>query len=1015
MTRKHILVAALYVFSSVCGLWNAHASGARDKAHAVSLEDIDAMIERKEYDDALLRLDALIKENPRQFDAAQKRISKILNIRELYANRTYNQYQLYDQQMDENAVGYTSRQIIELQNKYEPYYPDAVVRRYNAEVLDSLPLQEIWREGARLMAAGRFDEAAQTYKEGLSLYENDLAGDKYPPEITEPAYAALDSLDEAVGKIRGMHHRLERAADSYVRAVEGQNYAAAQNALASVRNEFAEYAALRNRIFAAGVQFQKGYLDVLALPEEVRRPLFFYYSRDLVMGRINGTELDANSGIIAAIDAPWNNAVQRMKNASYSATLSRTLARSKWADVERYALLSKNVNGLYDLLTNNDGMYAFGNYIESMDYIVRLTDTYPEVQESSNQLAEKLSEVQALPELNAGAADRKLVLEYVDCARDILSLQQSISGQLNSQWFSGYEANKRLFAGEGSAMPEPDAISAPAARVNLPGTDISDEILHWDDISARFKKLCDDALAGIGSNQEKMWAAIETYYASAGEDIATEYSDRLAEALELSEGMADGETGIVYRYPREAAEMVGQMFATMEEARLMLDEGRGMLISAAEYSGRSFSEGLQSVDNAFSVLDSINKQGSSLISRSQEQLLLAERARNEADNRLSQARSALDRENFSSARDNLERAREKYTESLSYQEDEELRRSSDALLAALGVQLNDAENKLVVREVRQLKDEAKDAYYAGDFDRADSLLSRAQARWAVTNSIADEEIVSLRMLVSTALSMRTGRVIPPEAPLYKEMSQILSLANQYYDKAQKRIKRHRDEAVALLMQAKDKLRELKSVYPLNQEASVLTLKIDRLIDPEAFDRDFAVSLNRARAAFNASGGKTIDRDNYANLLDLAEIEPKYPGLQDLIFNVQVALGIRQRPVENTSLQRSVALTQEAQRLFNAAGSDAARLRAALSQVDEAIRLNPNNRAATALKDNIQIRMGATATAVVTALDYTLYNQAVQAFRTGNIGRASDIIEQLVRSNPNSSQVKELKERIDAML
>ena len=82
--------------------------------------------------------------------------------------------------------------------------------------------------------------------------------------------------------------------------------------------------------------------------------------------------------------------------------------------------------------------------------------------------------------------------------------------------------------------------------------------------------------------------------------------------------------------------------------------------------------------------------------------------------------------------------------------------------------------------------------------------------------------------------MKTGRVIPPTAPLYPEMSQMLSIAHQYFDSGSAKIKKgQKAEGVELLEQAKKKLQEVQLVYPLNQEASLLTLRIDQLIDPDS--------------------------------------------------------------------------------------------------------------------------------------------------------------------------------------
>ena len=156
-------------------------------------------------------------------------------------------------------------------------------------------------------------------------------------------------------------------------------------------------------------------------------------------------------------------------------------------------------------------------------------------------------------------------------------------------------------------------------------------------------------------------------------------------------------------------------------------------------------------------------------------------AKNEADLRYTQAEKALSSGDFATCRDYIEKARTKYNESLLYQESETLRNSSDEKLLALGDRIIRSENEIVVKEVRELKNRAKSAYYAGNFESAENILTQAKTRWAATNSELDPEIESLLSLVGTALSMKTGRTIAPTAPLYPEMSQLLNIANQYYN------------------------------------------------------------------------------------------------------------------------------------------------------------------------------------------------------------------------------------------
>ena len=435
-----------------------------------------------------------------------------------------------------------------------------------------------------------------------------------------------------------------------------------------------------------------------------------------------------------------------------------------------------------------------------------------------------------------------------------------------------------------------------------------------------------------------------------------------------------------------------------------------------------FVGGKDNPSECFVVVDSVAKMNgfktnsTRTAAKCNQEILLSQRALNEAELRYNQAVTAFKKGDYTAARKNIEISSSKYKESFDHQESESIRSDADKKLLALGQQINDAENKLIVAEVRQLKTKAKSEYYNGNFEKSESLLAQAKSRWAVTNGEEeDEEIKSLQALVETALSMKTGRVIPPTAPLYPEMSQILSIAHQYFDEGSAMIKKgNKQEGVTLLNQAKKKLQEVQLVYPLNQEASLMTLRIDQLIDPESFNEMFEQKVNAAKENY-----KIAERaqQSYADLLDLYEINPKYPGLSSLIYNVKLELGLVQKPVDNSSLVKSQQLYREALAIFNSSGSDQTKLRNALAKLDEAIALNGNNDQAVLLKDRGQISLGGRASVVLSSADEAKYQKAIQELQKNNIVEAYALVEQLLQTpaNRRSAKVLDLQKKVKALL
>jgi hypothetical protein len=147
------------------------------------------------------------------------------------------------------------------------------------------------------------------------------------------------------------------------------------------------------------------------------------------------------------------------------------------------------------------------------------------------------------------------------------------------------------------------------------------------------------------------------------------------------------------------------------------------------------------------------------------------------------------------------------------------------------------------------------------------------------------------------------------------------------------------------------------------------------------------------------------------------MEPNYKGLKDLIYQVEIDIGIRQKKVENTELKRSQNIVAEARKLFEKAGDDQDKLKKALDKINQAIRLNPDNKEATALKEKITTKIGGTTSAVLSTEDERLYQMAVKKLQQNDVIGANAITMQLLKKKQNmsSKKIKDLKNKIDARL
>ncbi len=406
------------------------------------------------------------------------------------------------------------------------------------------------------------------------------------------------------------------------------------------------------------------------------------------------------------------------------------------------------------------------------------------------------------------------------------------------------------------------------------------------------------------------------------------------------------------------------------------------------------------------------------------QQLEAKAAINEVSLYYSRALQAYNSENYNSAQTNLNKATKTY-DSILYElrKDADIQDETFSNLTQLKQDLVAKQRPLLIRKLRDLKANIKSFYYAGDFEEANACIIQAdqvREEWALfmdSQMESDDELERLRTLVNTALSIKSGRVLNPEDPLYPEMSQILSISYQYYTEGQKKLsKKETKEGKKLLTKAKDKLNELKVVYPRNKEASLLSMRIDKILDPKSFTSMFREKFNELKKINYASRDANAVA-GYGDLQDLYEMDSSYPGLSDFIYEVEISLGLRERPVDNSAKEAAEAIAQEALAELDNAGRDTLILEGIKAKAKEALELDENNGTALAVIDEIALRTGAQAAVVLSAEDEAKYQQAVSYLQNGNIIAANANLQQLLQKSENarSAKILKLKNRIEGML
>jgi tetratricopeptide (TPR) repeat protein len=245
------------------------------------------------------------------------------------------------------------------------------------------------------------------------------------------------------------------------------------------------------------------------------------------------------------------------------------------------------------------------------------------------------------------------------------------------------------------------------------------------------------------------------------------------------------------------------------------------------------------------------------------------------------------------------------------------------------------------------------------------------------------------------------------------MSQLLSHAQRNYEEGVLMINSgQRATGLAKFEEARQLTREVKLMFPVNQEAGILELRMEQFTDPAAFNAAFEQRLNAAVA-----GTKPPQRsvESFADLQNLAEINPRYPNMRAIITQAEIDMGYRPPPPNPANIARSRELTASASRILE--GNISTQYEVAIEQINEAIRLNPDNTDAARVKDRLLNRMSVPGAVVLTSEDEEDYQRAMRELQAGNNLVAFALVERLMQNprNRNITKLIELQRRIQSVI
>lgn len=540
---------------------------------------------------------------------------------------------------------------------------------------------------------------------------------------------------------------------------------------------------------------------------------------------------------------------------------------------------------------------------------------------------------------------------------------------------------------------------------------LSQTLKTYDSALASWNFLCNSIINNAGTEATRTWIKCANFFLEGAKECVKEYESSVAQIANYKE------------YPTRGLKVIEEVYTSSQKDIFILQKCNQYLDDGYQYR-TNFTEQRNALLQSIQQVKNLSEKAAGV---KNEYLALQKQALNaasEIEMFYSRAVASFNAQNFTQSHNYLDRANESYNANLEeLKKDKDIQEQKYKELTDLRQDFIKREMPVLINEIRQYKNQAKNNYYSGDFESANAILLKAETRkieWAKlmdTEVEYDEELQRLKEMVNTALTIKEGRIIYSDDPLYMEMSVLLNSAQSNYETGKRLFESgNTQEGKEYLEKAKTLTDSVKLIYPRNQRASIISMRSDMILDKENFNQFFAERITALKKV-NYALQDVLAQESYNELLDLYEINNNYAGLKAFINQVEIDLGLRQKPVSNTNIQRAQTLIQEAKNLFASANGNYEQLELAKQKANEALSLNSNSDAALKLLDDISLTQSQNTAVTLSAQDEELYQKAVKELSQNHVFNAKQIVDQLLAKPQNSKSAKILKlqKRIEALL
>ena len=954
------------------------------------------LIAQKDYNEAILLLAKVVKEEPDRLDQAQELLDQIRRARDSF-NNDFSRLltALYTDQDEGKAL-----QIIKQMESFDKS-PNIQMQKEIAQAKRSARLIYYQKQFQAIMAKGlaelnqnNYRDAITTYVGGYSLARDEFDENNFNALLRDRVFRALGDLEKAALQFSQSSTDFQALQGLGQQIFEGNPDRIATR-LTAVTEKIRELAALRRRIYQDSAVFaQENDLIKKTIPDLVGGDFFLSYAYLITRGR---TESSQREGIIGSIDRLWNadaqawsqTIQQRMEDDFTQAT--NNLEQKSWTEAEtRYQAAYEVSKAALSLATLwNLTAYPQANGSFSTEYVSLLNTLLPQLLYLNSRRSLAL---QGKESAQIQAQEALIQPDSYEESSVLDPIQRKVDE--DRQTFASFATQAQTNVERMSAL-------------NSAGWPFQKEQRFWEGWLKRWNDYRAQALTLESALLDRK--GFLEYAVLQQRARVFRNSTAVIEKLVQGTLVTQGNTTFLSHDPRQALILLKQetpqQRALRSDLSSFIDRFQALPTVLATPAVQAWPRKGQDLLDSFDQDSQLRAQ---LFTTGTANWERAQQLQREGERLLREVTPQIDQANFPEARRILNEATGRFSSSLNLEDDSELRKTSDAETKRLFALILKGENELVVREVRKLITAGSTAYLTGQFPQAEQTLLRAQARWSTTNAQPNQEVSYWLGLAQNALSINTGRTISPTDPLYNEIQALLNFARADYEKARQRENNGDTRgAKQLLDEAQTTLGKVLLPFPLNQEARVLNLRIQQSRDPAIFPTLFRDDFNAAVTKLD-----TKPQEGYNDLLDLKSIQADYPGLDSAIKSARLILGIDRRPPNPADLRESRNLTDLAQRIYDS--NNVGQFTTALAQINRALRLDPTNRRAQELKDKLSV-FNPTAT-FMTPSQLNEFNAIVNLFASGRRLEAQSQLNLFLIHYPglaHDPRVKELQGRMQA--